>query len=167
MTATTKSAWQALSLSIGNILLARRKDPEKATRNAEICEYYRQNPRASDHEMVAKFGVGVSSIQRILSAAGLISKAKRRAVVPYAQLKVVSPLAKAVGAILAEGCDLIAANGTGARATTILGFNEMLLTKMRSGLHNFSLVEIERIAKWMDMTPSQLFRNAEGRNGRG
>lgn len=143
-------------------MMARKKDESKTERDARICQRFAENPRLSNIELGEEFGLSPARIAGILAAGNMVSRSNRRTPVPYAERKPKSPLLKALGSVLADACGLM----EGTKPTIVFGVNEMRLTAMKSGFHPFTVLELERIAKVMGISVSELIRTAEQRGAR-
>lgn len=138
--------------------MPRKPDPETERRNAALCEAFQANRSLTDADLGARFGCSAATAGRVLMLAGLISRDNRRTITPYADRKPKSQVIKTLGSVLSEACHLV--EGGGRKPSIELGINQMRLTAMRSGLHDFTVLELERIAAWMGITVAELFRVA-------
>lgn len=135
--------------------MARTVNPDTARRHAEIVAMRRNYPDLSNAEIGERLGVSGSTVSAVCSEAGIISSASRRARVPDAERARQSDLCVALGAVMADyhrqhrvPFDAVALN-TG------------LVNRMLTGLHSFTMLELERIAAWMDTPVSEMLRMAE------
>jgi hypothetical protein len=140
--------------------MARTVDPHKVERNAKICEEFRRNPSQSDKTLGQMFGVDAVTIGRILRDAGLISRATRRPRTPTEEQRPASNLLAALGTILDRACNELILDKENARVDLETGFNSNLLARMRCGLHNFTVLEIEKLCIFLKTTPDKLMLEA-------
>ena len=139
--------------------MPRKPDPQVAERNQKMCqEFLASERRIPTVDLGRKYGVTPSRVGSILAAAGLVSRENRRTPGPYADRKPASVLLKSLGSVLSEACQV-----SDVKPSLALAMNESLLTRMKSGLHDFSVTELERIAAWMGVSVIELLRRAEGR----
>lgn len=135
--------------------MARTVNPETANRHAEIVRMRTDYPNLSNAEIGERLGVSGSTVSSICSAAGAISSASRRARVPDAERARQSDLCVALGAVMADYHRQFRVN------YDAVSLNKGLVNRMLTGLHSFTMLELERIAAWMNTPVSEVLRLAE------
>jgi len=145
--------------------MARPKDPHTSDRNRRICEAFLADRTLTDVELGKIFGASASTITRVLSQNGLISRENRRFKTPLALQKPKSALIAAVASIFSEACDAHDRTSN-VKLSLSTGFNPQMLASMRNGTYDFSLMQLEIIAAWMGMSVADLIASATERAAR-
>lgn len=141
--------------------MSRPCDPEIAERNRDLCEAFRKDPTLTNADLGKRFRVSTSSVNRILSAAGLISMTNRRRIRPLVERKKQGTMNKALGAVVAEACYLIEHDNSGRKPSEVLGYSPTMITEMKGGYRDFTILELEALAKYYEQPVSEIVRKAE------
>ena len=141
--------------------MPRRPDPETAEKHRLLCEAFEADPTLTNADLGKRFRFSTSSVNRILSAAGLISAQNRRRIRPLAERKKQGTMNKALGAVVAEACYLIEHDGSGRKPSDVLGYSPTMITEMKGGYRDFTILELEALAKYYEQPVSEIVRKAE------
>lgn len=136
--------------------MARIASPKTQERHQAIIRMREQFPNLSNHEIGVRVGVSASTVTSVCARMmGNQERSKRRPRLPDNLQTTKSNLCVAIGVIFGE--HIRHARTKPDLVTT----NAYLINKMTSGLHDFTTLELERIASWMNLPVSELIRAAE------
>jgi len=148
--------------------MSRTPDPSVAERNQQLIEFHSANPTASYELMCRKFGMSNALVYAVLSKAGRVGRDLR----PTPREKTVDQkaisnfhvlLGAEVSRFLNE-CNLarqvVEGIDEGALARQI-GMSKAYFNKLKIGLHDPTLYQLEKIAEWMSLPLSELISRIE------
>ena len=139
--------------------MARKTDPETQEFYARIVQMRDNYPGIRVSDIAVHVGCNPSTVQSVLRAAGRTHRDNKRTRVPDAELPRISNLCVALGSVME---DYIRTHRDPASSPSQVA-RPLLLNRMRTGLHDFTMRELERIAAWMNVPVSDLMRAAEQR----
>jgi transcriptional regulator with XRE-family HTH domain len=155
--------------------MARTVDPALTERNRRLVADAQANPFQSDEVLARKHGVGEQRVRQILSEAGVISKDRRRRPQKAVDMKSISNLHVFIGQIIQEkftsvlevrpmpGSVVISGEQHFRELALHLKFTTQTLRKVTCGTQNLTISDLQRIAEWMDISPSKLLTECEKR----
>lgn len=141
--------------------MARIASPATKERHAAIVKMRVDFPNLHYQELATRCGVSVSTVQTVCRNADLGEQGggdqgeTRRRRQPDAAQPRKSDLCIAIGAVFDDHI-----RATRKRPDAV-ATNAYLVNRMTSGLHDFTTLELERIAVWMNTPVSELIRAAE------
>lgn len=137
--------------------MARTVSPQTAERHQAIVQMRTNFPLMTNAEIGERLGVSSSTVNSVCSAAGAVSDGYRRRRASDADRARRSDFCVALGAVMAD-------YQRQSRASyDAVAMNTNLVNRMVTGLHSFTMLELERIAAWMTIPVSEMMRLAEQR----
>jgi hypothetical protein len=134
-----------------------------AERNARLIADFKAGITSS-MELSLRHGIGEAYVDRLLRQAGLVSRSNRRRRVSVEVRKPLSNLCAAVGAVLEHAILEVELEGGRRPTGEDFNWNVAMHRNILRGLHPITLLDLEKIARWMKIPVSELLRRAENRS---
>lgn len=142
--------------------MARPMNPEVAERNARLIDDVKSGRMTSSNDLALRYGISVNHVNSIIYKEGLAGRDNRRKRVTMEERRPYSNLCAAIGALISQAV-LDAEHGGRPIHAGAFGWNAMRWTAMKRGVYPFTILDLETIAKWMNIPVSELMRRAEQR----
>lgn len=136
--------------------MPRTASPETREHYAKIVQMRLDYPHLGDREIAARCFCSESTVTLACAAAGVIGKDNRRVRLKDYERSTISNLCTALGQVIAQHIQ-----EQGEDSYKRLASNRAMINQMTMGLHDFTLLQIEAIAAWMQIPVSTLLRMAE------